>query len=1354
MKKYLFSFLLAVFSQLALAENILIVYLQDGSIKAFMEHEVDSIVYSKMGVDGTYYESMVTQEVWTTDSVYRIPIASVDSLGHVVHSLYIPPAESERGSEETTDDFSYTMSEKTIFMRSDVSDDLLSYNNKTGVITFAYSDKIKALDINEGDILYSTERTDLFPNGYCLRVTKAAASSPRRTQRRMVDDAGFGITLNVFTEKASITDAFTHYDGAMAGAGNIATIDPSHITVSGGGEYVDAALSDYLMSGTNFWSQFYQDTDLDYNLELNLDKMLGDAKKKIPEVDFDDDGFTIKTGRYLSKKKDGSSSEGERTREWEFSYKYDNNMMSIKWTTEIGGSKGPKFCTDFSFYADYAEKTTGFWGQEKGVVWRDETDGRIDAFCDIENEFSFKAWIEYGAGQAMSDMERKDIQNFLLGKKSIRLTYPLPNPLLPNCIANPVVECQLEFKLTAKGEFAVEFSSGKRVWEVLYVDDPNSGKDVSWVKKHELNHPSADEPYKLIVNGDVTGGVEFAVDLGVAVEIPWLLYGDDHQVSYFGGYVQRKIEGSVEAEGGYDILHGYGGMQMQMSGAASTNIVAKGYLGIGNLFKLEVDKTWTIDPQEINIDPWTISFNGFSELINVMPANEQCVEVGQDVTLQWTDNTKGYFDKYDVYVGTTDNRSEMQCIATIVDDESPRFVTYCHYAPQTAGMYYWYVKGTSDDHELYSAVTSFQAGEPNYVDLGLPSGTVWSACNIGASKPEGYGSLYAWGERETKKVFSWGTYKHSEGTNKQLKKYTTSPWYAYNHQPDGLSVLQADDDVATVLLGSNWKIPSKADFQELFANCTVKMGKRNGVSGLILTSNMAGYGNKELFLPAVGHMVGDENEWKGQLGRYWTSTLNIDYPDEAYYCEFAERIPVKTDSRYIGMAIRPVMSSPAIRIEDMHFTDRLLKMRPNTTATVRVEYIPSNTNQKTLDWTSSNDAVATVNANGVVRAEGTGACFITGKSTINGELTDRCTVIVSEGDFPSNSIIATPFPTIDLGLVVVGRERVQPIGISNISGEDKTVTIQLTNNTACFSNTQIECWIPAYYTRPIYLTYAPVSAGVTTTDVLVCEGGNTEPYKIVTITGEGIDHGPTTGYVDLGLPSGTLWAQCNLGASTPEEIGSYYAWGEVEPYGSKKNLFNWTNYKYCKGTSTTLTKYCPNSNYGYQGYYDQLLTLQNEDDAAFMKKGGYWRMPTNEQWNELIEKCSWSFQGDKAIVRGPNGNIIALPLGGNQEGSNLYDKGADGYYWSSTVDDVAPDNAWYLYISKGGTPKDYDYSRCHGRCIRPVYVKDEPQFPYLAPQRRSPKESSLQSGHTPVTKRIDDGGVVMTIGHVADAVTK
>ena len=81
MKKYLFSFLLAVFSQLALAENILIVYLQDGSIKAFMEHEVDSIVYSKMGVDGTYYESMVTQEVWTTDSVYRIPIASVDSLG-------------------------------------------------------------------------------------------------------------------------------------------------------------------------------------------------------------------------------------------------------------------------------------------------------------------------------------------------------------------------------------------------------------------------------------------------------------------------------------------------------------------------------------------------------------------------------------------------------------------------------------------------------------------------------------------------------------------------------------------------------------------------------------------------------------------------------------------------------------------------------------------------------------------------------------------------------------------------------------------------------------------------------------------------------------------------------------------------------------------------------------------------------------------------------------------------------------------------------------------------------------------------------------------------------------------------
>ena len=83
-------------------------------------------------------------------------------------------------------------------------------------------------------------------------------------------------------------------------------------------------------------------------------------------------------------------------------------------------------------------------------------------------------------------------------------------------------------------------------------------------------------------------------------------------------------------------------------------------------------------------------------------------------------------------------------------------------------------------------------------------------------------------------------------------------------------------------------------------------------------------------------------------------------------------------------------------------------------------------------------------------------------------------------------------------------------------------------------------------------------------------------------------------YVDLGLPSGTLWATCNVGAETPESIGSYFAWGET----STKADYDWSTYKYCNGSENTLTKYCNDANYGYNGYSDELVVLQPEDDAA------------------------------------------------------------------------------------------------------------------------------------------------------------
>ena len=103
-------------------------------------------------------------------------------------------------------------------------------------------------------------------------------------------------------------------------------------------------------------------------------------------------------------------------------------------------------------------------------------------------------------------------------------------------------------------------------------------------------------------------------------------------------------------------------------------------------------------------------------------------------------------------------------------------------------------------------------------------------------------------------------------------------------------------------------------------------------------------------------------------------------------------------------------------------------------------------------------------------------------------------------------------------------------------------------------------------------------------------------------------------YVDLGLPSGTLWATCNIGATKPEEFGDYFAWGETEP----KEVYDWSTYKWCGGSAISMTKYCTNDNYGN---VDNKKKLEAEDDAAIANWGSEWRMPTSEEQKELVEEC-------------------------------------------------------------------------------------------------------------------------------------
>ena len=190
-------------------------------------------------------------------------------------------------------------------------------------------------------------------------------------------------------------------------------------------------------------------------------------------------------------------------------------------------------------------------------------------------------------------------------------------------------------------------------------------------------------------------------------------------------------------------------------------------------------------------------------------------------------------------------------------------------------------------------------------------------------------------------------------------------------------------------------------------------------------------------------------------------------------------------------------------------------------------------------------------------------------------------------------------------------------------------------------------------------------------------------------------------WVDLGLPSGTKWATMNVGATTPEGYGDYFAWGET----TTKSTYNWSTYKWCGGTSSTMTKYCTSSSYGA---VDNKTTLELSDDVAYVNWGSSWCMPTKDEQDELRNTSyttwTWTTQnGVKGykVVSKTNGNSIFLPAAGYRDNSDLYDAGSRGRYWSSSLSTSNSGNAHYLNFSSDYVGRSNVY-RYYGRTVRPV----------------------------------------------------
>ncbi|MBO5706766.1 MAG: hypothetical protein J6S05_07215 [Bacteroidaceae bacterium] len=187
-------------------------------------------------------------------------------------------------------------------------------------------------------------------------------------------------------------------------------------------------------------------------------------------------------------------------------------------------------------------------------------------------------------------------------------------------------------------------------------------------------------------------------------------------------------------------------------------------------------------------------------------------------------------------------------------------------------------------------------------------------------------------------------------------------------------------------------------------------------------------------------------------------------------------------------------------------------------------------------------------------------------------------------------------------------------------------------------------------------------------------------------------------FVDLGLPSGTLWADRNVGADSPEASGDYFAWGET----TSKIDYNWNTYKWSEGSTKFPTKYCGHSSFDA----DNKTVLDLEDDAAYVNMGTDWRMPTYEELCELYYECTWTWttlNGTNGYtLTGHNGKSIFLPAAGYCMNSNFYDKDVLCCYWSSSLYGVGePYYAWSSSYSSN-TQNHRSQSRYYGHTVRAV----------------------------------------------------
>ena len=277
--------------------------------------------------------------------------------------------------------------------------------------------------------------------------------------------------------------------------------------------------------------------------------------------------------------------------------------------------------------------------------------------------------------------------------------------------------------------------------------------------------------------------------------------------------------------------------------------------------------------------------------------------------------------------------------------------------------------------------------EREWVDLGLPSGTLWATCNVGADAPEEYGDYFAWGETKAKEDYSsWSTYFDREDGSSTFKIY----------KDDGLTELLPEHDAATANWGSEWQMPSLDQIKELYNSeyTTVEWTVQNGVSGRLVKSKS---NSNSIFLPAAGLYDVSGLDDTDSRGYYWSRSL---YTSDSYYSYYlyvaSNKFSWYANPRYFGQSVRPVRVP--ILVTDITLSQSSLRLYVDDSQTLTATVLPENAANKNVVWESSDNSIASVDQVGKVTANAKGSCIITCSAKDGSGVKGECQVTVNSNE--------------------------------------------------------------------------------------------------------------------------------------------------------------------------------------------------------------------------------------------------------------------------------------------------------------------------------------------------------------------